>query len=447
MNAEEVLPPGAPWGAQTQRALRHFAVGDERMPWPLLQALVLLKACAAEANAGLGRLDAGVARAIVEAAEAVLAEGDAQAFPLSAWQSGSGTQSHMNVNEVLALRASRALGRAVHPNDEVNRGQSSNDVVPSALHVAAAHETLATLLPAGERLVATLADLSVRHADVIKLGRTHLQDAVPMTFGQEAGAWCAQIDAAVHGVRQALPVLWPLAVGGTAVGTGLNTHPRFAQVLCEVLQRRSGQPFRPADNRFAAIAGLDALVAFHATLKSLALALGKMAGDLRLLGAGPRGGVAEVVLPANEPGSSIMPGKVNPTQCEVLVMVAAQVVADDLAVTLAGAGGQLQLNAMRPLLAVNLFRSLRLLADAMASFEAHALRGLQVDAQRMAQWLQGSLMLVTALAPHLGYDRASRIAQHAHRTRTTLRESALADGVAPADFDRWVDPRTMLAPQ
>ena len=438
---------GAAWGPQTTLALRHFAVGEERMPAPVLLALVLLKACAAEANARLGRLDGAVAGAIVEAADALLAEGAPDAFPLSAWQSGSGTQSHMNVNEVLARRASQALGRAVHANDEVNRGQSSNDVVPSALHVAAVRETLAGLLPAGEALVGALGELAARHAGVLKLGRTHLQDAVPMAFGQEAGAWRTQLGAALQGVRQALPTLLPLALGGTAVGTGLNTHPRFADEACAVLRRRSGEAFRPADDPFAAIAGLDALVAFHATLKTLAVALGKLASDLRLLGAGPRGNLAELALPANEPGSSIMPGKVNPTQCEVLVMVAAQVVANDVAVTLAGAGGQLQLNTMRPLLAVNLHRSLRLLADAMRSFEAHALRGLRVDAARMAQWLDGSLMRVTALAPQLGYDRAARIAQRAHRDGLSLREAALADGVAPADFDRWADPRTMLAPR
>jgi fumarate hydratase class II len=373
------------------------------------------------------------------------------------WQSGSGTQSHMNVNEVLATRAQQRLAAAeggaggdaavhVHPNDHVNLGQSSNDMVPSAMHVAVLVLLRERLQPALAALAAAFEAQAALHADVVKLGRTHLQDAVPMTAGQELGAWRSQLLAAGAAVEATLPALHELAVGGTAVGTGLNTHPDFAAAVCRELQRRTGIAWAPAADRFAALSGHEPLVAAHGALKVLAVALTKIANDLRLLGSGPRGGLAEWRLPANEPGSSIMPGKVNPTQCEALAMVCCQVVGNDMALTMGAAGGHLQLNTFKPLIAANLLRSTRLLADAMASFEQHTVRTMAPDAERMTALLAGSLMLVTALTPHIGYDRAAQIAHRAHAGRTTLREAAISLDVDGADFDRWADPRAMLGP-
>ncbi len=437
------------WGAQTQRALAHFAIGGERMPAELLHALVRLKGVAATVNGRLGRLDAALAQAIDDAANAVLAgQLDAQ-FPLSLWQSGSGTQSHMNVNEVLATLAgqdltARQAPRPVHPNDDVNLGQSSNDMVPGAMHVAALLAVRERLQPALAALIATLGELALRHAHDVKLGRTHLQDAVPMTVGAEIGAWRSQLLLARAATDATLPALQALAVGATAVGTGLNTHPDFGAAVCRELSLRTGIAFIQAPDLYAALAGHEALVALHGALKVLAVALMKIANDVRLLASGPRGGLAEMLLPANEPGSSIMPGKVNPTQCEALAMVACQVIGNDVAVTCGAAGGHLQLNTYKPLIAANVLRSVRLLADAMQSFETHTVLGMVPDTRRMAEQLAGSLMLVTALTPHIGYDRAAQIAHRAHQEKSSLREAALALGVQAGDFDRWADPHFML---
>lgn len=434
----------APWGAQTQRALGHFALGagdtGEAMPRELLRALLQLKGVAAAVNGRLGVLPADLAAALDHAAAALLAEvdeGRCEAFPLPVWQSGSGTQTHMNVNEVLARRAAQRLGRAVHPNDEANAGQSSNDMVPSAMHLAVLQALRQRLDPPLFALLQALQGHAMRWAGVPKTGRTHLQDAVPMTAGEEAGAWAARLALAAEALAHARPALLALAVGGTAVGTGLNTHPRFGAEVCAELARRTGLAFAPAANRFAALAGHEALVALHGGLKTLAVALAGIANDLRLLASGPRAGLAEWVLPGNEPGSSIMPGKVNPTQCEMLAMVAWQVIGHDSAVTLGAVAGHLQLNTAKPLIAANVLRSVRLLGDAMASFERHAVRGLHPDEARMRQGLEASLMRVTALVPHIGHDRAARIAQQAQAQGSTLRAAALADGIAPEDFARW----------
>ena len=453
------LPPGAPWGAQTQSALFHFDIGGEheRMPLELMRALLLLKGVGAVVNGRLGRLPLPLAQAIDLSATALLAGVDdgpesLQAlFPLSTWQSGSGTQSHMNVNEVLARRAQARLfaagdAAAVHPNDHVNLGQSSNDLVPSAMHVAVSCVVRDRLLPALEAVLATLAAQAAMHDKLIKLGRTHLQDAVPMTVGQELGAWRSSLLLARATLDAALPPLRQLAIGGTAVGTGLNTHPEFARAVCAELTLRAGQHFEPAHDRFAALAGHEPLLALHGALKGLAVALMRIANDLRLLASGPRGGLAEWRLPANEPGSSIMPGKVNPTQCEAMVMVCCQVIGNDAAVTLGAASGHLQLNTCKPLIAANVLRSLGLLADAMRSFDRHTLQGMSPDASRIDGLLRGSLMLVTALTPHIGYDRAAQIAHRAHAQGGSLRDAAISLGLEPADFDRWADPAAMLGP-
>ena len=448
---------GALWGAQTQRAVAHFAIGGEPMPAELIRALAFLKGVCAVVNGRLGRLDPSLAQAIDQAAQEIGRGGHGAQFPLSLWQSGSGTQSHMNVNEVLGRLAELALNgphaeqpggsRSVHPNDDVNLGQSSNDMVPSAMHVAALTALHGELLPALDVLAAALAEKATLYAGLIKLGRTHLQDAVPLTVGQEIGAWRSQLLLAAAAIKATLPALQQLAVGGTAVGTGLNTHPDFGAAVCRELTARTGIAYAPAADRFAALAGHEPLVALHGALKVLAVALMKMANDVRLLASGPRGGLAELLLPANEPGSSIMPGKVNPTQCEALAMVACQVIGNDTAVTLGAAGGHLQLNTFKPLIAANVLRSVRLLADAISSFDRYCVRGLAADGQRIGALLAGSLMLVTALTPHIGYDRAAQIAHRAHAERCTLREAAIACGIDAADFDRWADPATMLEPR
>lgn len=442
------IPPGALWGAQTARALRQFAIGSQALPYELIHAIVRIKAAAAAVNARLGRIDAPLAAALEAAAQEVLEGAHDAQFPLSPWQSGSGTQSHVNVNEVLARLAELRLGggRRVHPDDEVNRGQSSNDVLPSALHVALRLLVRERLLPPLDALDGALATHAALYDDVVKLGRTHLQDAVPLTLGAEIGAWRSQLMAARAALEHTLPGLATLAIGGMAVGTGLHTHPQFAQQVCRELSARTGIEFVPADDRCAAIAGAEPLVAFHGALKTLAVALSKIANDLRLLACGPRAGLGELRLPADQPGSPILPGRVNPTQCEALLMVCLQVMANDLAVTLGAAGGMLQLNTCRPLLAVNTLASVRLLGDACAAFEEHTLRGLVADRERIAELLGRSLMLVIALVPHIGHDRAARIAQRAHAQGSTLREAALAEGIAAADFDRWADPRRMLGP-
>jgi fumarate hydratase class II len=446
------VPADALWGAQTERSRRFFAIGEQRMPLALIHAMAEIKRAAAEVNRDLGRLDAAKAQAIADAAAAVATgEHDAQ-FPLSVWQTGSGTQSHMNVNEVVANLASRALGgeigptRRVHPNDDVNLGQSSNDVFPSAMHVAVTLQ-LRGLLAALDRLHAALRDKASAWQGVIKIGRTHLQDATPVTLGQEFGGYAAQLALARDAIEHARPALHALAIGGTAVGTGLNTHPEFGARVAARLAERLGAPFTVAPDPFAALAGHEPLVALHGALKTLAVALMKIGSDIRLMGSGPRAGLGEISLPENEPGSSIMPGKVNPTQVEALTMVCTQVLGHDVALSFAAAQGQFELNVYKPLIAHDALDSIRLLTDAMASFTAHCVSGLRVNEARTRALLEQSLMLVTALTPHIGYDRAAQIAKHAHAHGLSLRAAALAvGGVQGEDFDRWVDPAQMLAP-
>jgi fumarate hydratase, class II len=438
------------WGKQTASSLHFFAIGEQRMPLPIIHALAWMKWAGALVNAELGHLEMLKAQAIADAAVRVAAgEFDAH-FPLSVWQTGSGTQSHMNMNEVLASLATAALADAgsaltVHPNDDVNWGQSSNDVFPSAMHLAVLLQTRAVLLPALRELRAVLAAKNVAFADVVKLGRTHMQDATPITLGQEFSGYEAQLalcDAALVHARIAVQ---SLAIGGTAVGTGLNTDPAFGARVAARLAQHVNLPLVQASNLFAAMAGHEALVAFHATLKMLAVALIKIGNDLRLMASGPRGGLGELSLPQNEPGSSIMPGKVNPTQIEALCMVCAQVLGHDAAIGFAASQGQFELNVYKPLIALNTLDSIRLLGDAMHSFNHHCVAGLTTNTVRTAALLQGSLMLVTALAPHIGYDRAAAVAHHAHENGISLREAALAlKAVTAEQFDAWVDARSML---
>lgn len=439
------------WGAQTQRALEHFAIGTERMPLSLIQALVRIKRAAAEVNRDLEQLDPELARGIILAADEVLDGRWDDEFPLPVWQTGSGTQTNMNINEVLANRASQLLGgdagegRLVHPNDHVNRGQSSNDVFPTAMHVAAAFAIDRELLPALNVLRDTLAEKSEAFAAIVKIGRTHLQDATPITLGQEFSGYVAQLDGVRRAIALSLPGLFELALGGTAVGTGLNAHPQFGARVAEELARSSGLPFVSAPNKFAALAGHEALAFAHGALRTLAAALFKIANDVRWLASGPRSGLGEISIPENEPGSSIMPGKVNPTQCEALTMVALQVMGNDVAIGMGAASGNFELNVYKPLLIDNFLRSTRLLADAMRSFELHCARGITPNIARMRQLLDQSLMLVTALNPHIGYEKAAQIAKKAHVDGSTLREAALALGYLSADeFDTWVRPGDMV---
>ena len=445
------VPREALWGAQTQRSMMHFAISIERMPDELLMALARTKRVAARVNHELGLLDAERAGAIAQAADEVIAGRHPTAFPLSVWQTGSGTQTHMNMNEVLANRASELLGgvrgpdRRVHPNDHVNLGQSSNDIFPTAMHVAACQGLSVGLLPALDALHATLLSQAQAWSDIVKIGRTHLQDATPLTLGQEVSGWAAQLSHARQVIVQSLPPLCELAVGGTAVGTGLNTHPQFGERVAAGLAAETGLPFRVADNRFAALAAHDALVSAHGALKTLAVALMKIANDVRWLASGPRCGLGELHLPENEPGSSIMPGKVNPTQCEALTMLCAQVLGNDVALGVGGASGNFELNVFKPLMAHNFLQSVRLLADGMRSFEHHCVRGIVPDRARILGLMTQSLMLVTALNPHIGYDRAAQIAKHAHEQGCSLREAALALGLLTAEqFDAWVRPEQMV---
>lgn len=442
---EVSVDPAALWGAQTQRSLKYFRISTELMPMPLLLALAQIKRAAAGVNADLGLLDRRLSEAIIKATDEILMRCHDDAFPLSVWQTGSGTQTNMNMNEVLANRASEFLGagrgesRCVHPNDHVNLGQSSNDVFPTAMHLAAAHALTHDLLPALKVLRSTLASKSQQYADLLKIGRTHLQDATPLTLGQEMSGWVAQLDHAKRAVTGAMPGVCRLAIGGTAVGNGLNTHPRFGELVAAALAANTGLPLRCADNRFAEMAAHDALVQAHGSLKTLAVALMKMANDVRWLASGPRCGIGELRLPANEPGSSIMPGKVNPTQCEALTMVCCQVMGNDVAITLGGASGHFELNAFKPLIAYNFLQSARLLSDAMTSFDLHCAKGITPDRVRIDSLLHQSLMWVTKLVPHVGYDRAAEIAMLAQAKGLTLRDAALElKVVSPEQFDQWV---------
>ena len=441
------VPADRLWGAQTERARGHFAISVERMPIELVHALAELKRAAALANAELGLTDPEVARAIASAADEVLAGRWDDEFPLSVWQTGSGTQTNMNVNEVLANRASELLGgmrgegRRVHPNDDVNRGQSSNDAVPAALHLTAARSVARFLLPSLEALRAAIEAQAARHAGLVKLGRTHLQDALPVTFGQELSGHAAQLSACGRALEAALPALCELPVGATAVGTGVNAAPGFAQAVVQRLAERTGLPLTTAANNFAALAGHDALLVAHGAMNALAMALFKIANDLRWMGSGPRGGLGEIALPENEPGSSIMPGKVNPTQSEAIMMVACGVAGNQQAISMATAGlGNFELNVSRPLVADAFLRSARTLSDAMRQFRLHCVEGMEPIAGRMRALVDDSLMLVTALAPRIGYDRAAKIAQRAHREGLSLRQAAIDSGAIDAPgYDAAID--------
>ena len=447
------VPADALWGAQTQRSLEFFDISTEKMPAPLIRALVIVKRSSARVNAELGTLPQQKADAIVAAADEVLAGEHADEFPLAVWQTGSGTQTNMNVNEVLANRASELLGgpigegRLVHPNDDVNRGQSSNDVFPTAMNIAAAEQVSKSLLPALATLESTLSTKAEAFADIVKIGRTHLMDATPLTLGQEFSGYAAQLAHAWAHVEAGLPHVRELALGGTAVGTGLNTHPEFGERVAADIADYTGMLFDSAPNKFEALAANDALVSLHGGLRGLAAALMKIANDIRWLASGPRSGLAEITIPENEPGSSIMPGKVNPTQCEALTMIAAQVMGNDVAVGWAGASGNFELNVYRPLIIHNVLQSIRLLSDGMLSFDEHCAKGIEADRERIAELLERSLMLVTALNPYIGYDKAAEIAKKAHREGTTLKAAALALGyVAEYEFDAWVRPEKMLGP-
>jgi len=448
---EVEVPADRYWGAQTQRAIEHFDIGTERFPAEFIRALGLVKKACAIVNRDLGALDPTMADAIIRAADEIVAGSCDEEFPLSIWQTGSGTQTNMNANEVIANRAIEILGGTkgsktpVHPNDAVNRSQSSNDVIPTAMHVAAVEEIRKRLAPAVRTLRDTLAAKADATRGIVKIGRTHLQDAVPLTLGQEISGWVSQLDQAIARIEGTMPALLELAIGGTAVGTGLNAPPEFGARVARELAGLTGHPFVPAANRFAALAAHDAMVAAHGALKTLAVALTKIANDVRWLASGPRAGLGEITIPGNEPGSSIMPGKVNPTQAEALLMVAAQVMGNDVAVGIAGALGNFELNVYKPLIAHATLQSIRLLADACASFDRHLARGLEPNPGRIADHLGRSLMLVTALVPRLGYDRAAEIAVKAHREGLTLREAAVALGALTAEeFDALVRPEGMV---
>ena len=453
MGAIEV-PTERLWGAQTQRSLENFNISGERMPREIIRALAQVKRAAATVNLGLGLLDAAKAQAIITAADEVIAGLHPDEFPLVVWQTGSGTQSNMNLNEVLAHRASALLemkrgepsdGHRVHPNDDVNRSQSSNDVFPTAMHVAAVDGLTHRLLPALAQLQATLAKKAQDFDDIIKIGRTHLQDATPLTLGQEFSGYCTQLDHGARHVQAALPHLCELALGGTAVGTGLNAPAGYAALAAAELARLTGLPLITAPNKFEALASCDALVHAHGALKTLAASLMKIANDVRWLASGPRSGLGELSIPENEPGSSIMPGKVNPTQSEALTMLCCQVMGNDVAINLGGASGNFELNVFRPLIAHNFLQSVRLLTDGMQSFNDHCAVGIAPNRERIAELLDRSLMLVTALNPHIGYDKAAAIAKQAHRSGSSLRDAAIASGhVTAAQFDAWVKPESMV---
>ncbi|MFO1050024.1 MAG: class II fumarate hydratase [Geminicoccaceae bacterium] len=441
------------WGAQTQRSLQNFKIGGERMPAALIRALGIVKLAAARVNVGLGELDAKLGDAVSRAAQAVVDGKLDVEFPLVVWQTGSGTQSNMNANEVIAGLANEQLGgqrggkTPVHPNDHVNRGQSSNDTFPTAMHVAAAEQAVRYLLPALEHLLAALRKKQAEFKDVVKIGRTHMQDATPLTLGNEFSAYATQIAYGIERVKSALPRVYELAQGGTAVGTGLNAKKGFAEAFAAEVATITGLPFVTAPNKFEALAAHDALVELHGQLNVLAVSLMKIANDVRLLGSGPRCGLGELKLPENEPGSSIMPGKVNPTQSEALTMVCYQVMGNNVAVTLGGSNGHLELNVFKPLIAFNVLQSIRLLADASRSFTDNCVIGIEADRTRIAKLLHESLMLVTALNPKIGYDNAAKVAKKAHKEGTTLKHAAVELGLlTEQEFDQWVRPEAMLGP-
>jgi fumarate hydratase class II len=448
---EIAVPNAKLWGAQTQRSLQNFKISTEKQSPELVTALAIIKRAAAEVNLALGVLDATKAKAIMAAADEIIEGKHPDEFPLAVWQTGSGTQTNMNLNEVIANRASELMGgergeaRLVHPNDDVNRGQSSNDVFPTAMHVAAAVGIVKHLQPSLKALRETLDKKSKAFADIVKIGRTHLQDATPLTLGQEFSGYVAQLDHGAKHVESALAHLYELAQGGTAVGTGLNAHPKFADEVAAAIGRLTGLPFVSAPNKFEVMAAADALVFAHGALKTLAASMMKIANDVRWLASGPRCGLGELSIPENEPGSSIMPGKVNPTQPEAVTMLCCQVFGNDVAVNIGGASGNFELNVFRPMIAHNVLQSVRLLADGMQSFNDNCAIGIEPNRERVDQLLNESLMLVTALNPHIGYDKAAKIAKKAHKEGTTLKASALALGyVTEQQFDEWVRPHDMV---
>ncbi|MDY4384699.1 class II fumarate hydratase [Pectobacterium brasiliense] len=445
------VPAERLWGAQTQRSLEHFRISEEKMPRALIYALAQTKRAAARVNMDLTLLPADRGNAIIQAADEVLAGQHAGEFPLAIWQTGSGTQSNMNMNEVLANRASELLGgergnnRLVHPNDDVNKSQSSNDVFPTAMHVAAVVAINEHLIPELKALHATLASKAEQFKDIVKIGRTHLQDATPLTLGQEISGWAAMLQHNLKHIENSVPHICELALGGTAVGTGLNTHPEYAVRVAAELAKLTGQPFVTSPNKFEALATCDALVHGHGALKGLATSLMKIANDVRWLASGPRCGIGELSIPENEPGSSIMPGKVNPTQCEALTMLCCQVMGNDVAVNIGGASGNFELNVYRPMVIHNFLQSIRLLADGMKSFDEHCAVGIEPNRDRINQLLNESLMLVTALNTHIGYDKAAEIAKKAHKEGLTLKAAALKlDYLTEAQFDEWVRPEEMV---
>jgi fumarate hydratase, class II len=448
---EIAVPNNRLWGAQTQRSLQNFKISTEKQSPELIHALAVIKRAAAEVNLGLGVLDANKAKAIVHAADEIMEGKHAGEFPLAVWQTGSGTQTNMNLNEVIANRASELLGgqrgeaRLVHPNDDVNRGQSSNDVFPTAMHIAAAVGIVKHLLPALKTLRDTLDSKAKAFADIVKIGRTHLQDATPLTLGQEFSGYVAQLDQGMRHVESTLPHLYQLAQGGTAVGTGLNAHPQFADQVAAAIGKLTGQPFVSAPNKFEVMAAADALVFAHGALKTVAASLMKIANDIRWLASGPRCGLGELSIPENEPGSSIMPGKVNPTQSEAMTMLCCQVFGNDVAVNVGGASGNFELNVFRPMIAHNVLQSVRLLADGALSFNDNCAVGIEPNHARIDTLLNESLMLVTALNPHIGYDKAAQIAKKAHKEGTTLKAAALSLGhLTEQQFDEWVKPHEMV---
>ena len=438
------------WGAQTQRSLIHFSIGDDRMPKAVYHAYGYVKKAAALVNAAAGRLPRWKADLIATVADEVIAGELDSEFPLYVWQTGSGTQSNMNVNEVISNRAIQLVGGAVgskhpvHPNDDVNMGQSSNDTFPTAMHIATVLEFSNRLVPAVAALTDAIRTKAREWVDVVKIGRTHLQDATPLTVGQEWSGYAAQLDDALALVKQSLQGLYGLAVGGTAVGTGINAPPDFGEKVAAEIARFTGHPFVMAPNKFAAQGSLDAMVAASAALRALAVALMKIANDLRWLGSGPRAGLHELILPSNEPGSSIMPGKVNPTQEEAMVMVCIQVIGEDNAVAFAGSQGNFELNAMRPIIINNVLHAARILGDACVKLREYSIEGITLDRNRIDKFVGESLMLVSALSPIIGYDKASAIAHYALDHNTTLREAALKEGVSAEEFDRIVDPKKMV---
>jgi fumarate hydratase, class II len=448
---EIAVPNDKLWGAQTQRSLQNFKISTEKQSPELINALATVKHAAAEVNENLKVLDSKKAHAIIAAAQEIIDGKHPDEFPLAVWQTGSGTQSNMNLNEVIANRASEILGgprgeeRLVHPNDDVNRGQSSNDVFPTAMHVAAAVAIHEHLIPAIKTLRDTLDKKAKAFAHIVKIGRTHLQDATPLTLGQEFSGYVAQLDQGIRHVEATLPHLYQLALGGTAVGTGLNAHPEFAVKVAAAIAKLTGLPFETAPNKFEVMAAADALVAAHGALKTIAAGLMKIANDVRWLASGPRCGLGELSIPENEPGSSIMPGKVNPTQSEAVTMLCCQVFGNDVAVNFGGASGNFELNVFRPMIAHNVLQSVRLLADGAISFNDNCAVGIEPNETRIDSLLNESLMLVTALNPHIGYDKAAKIAKQAHKEGTTLKASALALGfVTEAQFDEWVKPQDMV---